>query len=174
MEALTMEQIFELTPHEKDILVGCQWRENDHDLTTYGETKCRGLFNVTKYVDGRFVCYQFAPNDYRMERNCYKLSKSFYSESEIYVVILNRTVSDRAHFVRIIDFIPFQDDDDDDPVINLPHISRRFSYLGFRFNNYDAKISDNNYFVVMNDAYSIERMKSPYDKGCTDDIRKYR
>ena len=89
MANLTIQNIFELTPHPQNVLMECRIRRNNYDLTDYNQTDCYSLFNVTKYVEGGFVCYRFNTivPDYGFK--CDQAAGSYLNENALFAALIN-------------------------------------------------------------------------------------
>lgn len=127
---LTVKDIFHLTPSPQDFLTGCRWRDSEHDLTHHGKETCDRLFKVFKYLEGRNICYVMLPLNYTMDHGCDIISKSIYYRNEIYIAVINETITLKMKTITMLSFLPraytFKS-----MYMLVPHASRRFAHRMF-------------------------------------------
>ena len=162
MSKLTIKDIFHLTPKADDVILGCQYRQHDYDLTSYNETQCRSLFRVVKYHEGRSICYVFNTQNSDDKFKCHRIARSFYSEGEMYSVTLKQHFL-KSGWLQLISFIPGQVTD---LFSHLPFASRRYFAPVVRLTG-NKTSTLTNYYYLSGDVYSIQRLPYPYDTRCT-------
>ena len=162
MSKLTIKDIFELTPHTNKTIIGCQFRTNVYNMDSYNRDQCYSMFQVTKYQEGAFICYQFQTRIPDNQFNCEQVALSFHSYNELYGIQLHPRflLSNR---IKLISFIP---DVGSDSLFNLPIISRRFYSPLVRYGSGSPDSSIANYIALSGEIYSIIRLKKPYDTAC--------
>ena len=161
MSKLTIKDIFHMTLHTNNSMVGCQFRNNEYNMDSYNRDQCYSMFNVTKYQEGAFICYQFRTRIPDNQFNCEQAALSFHSYNELYSIQLHPRflLSNR---IKVISFIP----DATDSLFNLPIISRRFYFTLSRYGSSSPDTSIINYISLSGDVYSITRLEKPYDTAC--------
>ena len=161
MSKLTIKDIFELTPDTNKTIIGCQFRNNEYNMDSYNRDVCYSMFNVTKYQEGAFICYQFQTRIPDNQFNCEQAALSFHSYNELYSIQLHPKflLSNR---IKVISFIA----DGTDSLFNMPIISRRFYFTLSRYGSSSPDTSIINYISLSGDVYSISRLKTPYDTAC--------
>ena len=162
MSKLTIRDIFELTPDTNKTMIGCQFRTNEYNMDSYNRDVCYSMFNVTKYQEGAFICYQFQTRIPDNQFNCEQAALSFHSLNELYSIQLHPRflLSNR---IKGISFIP---DVANSSFFNMPIISRRFYSTLVRFGSSSPDTSFVNYITLSGDVYSISRLNKPYDTAC--------
>ena len=162
MSKLTIKDIFELTPDTNNTMIACQFRTNVYNMDSYNRDVCYSMFNVTKYQEGSFICYQFQTRIPDNQLNCEQAALSFHSYNELYGIQLHPRflLSNR---IKLISFIP---DVGHNSLFNLPIISRRFYSPLVRYGSGTADTSIANYIALSGEVYSIKRLKKPYDTAC--------
>ena len=162
MSKLTIKDIFELTPDTNNTMIGCQFRNNEYNMDSYNRDQCYSMFQVTKYQEGAFICYQFRTRIPDNQFSCEQAALSFHSLNELYSIQLHPRffLSNR---IKGISFIP---DVGNSSFFNMPIISRRFYSTFVRFGSSSPDTSIINYISLSGDVYSITRLKKPYDTAC--------
>ena len=157
---LKINDIFDLTPKPENVMVGCRMRENDH--TSQSQDKCYLLFNVTKYVEGEFICYQFRTNINQSKFRCDRAALSYRYNHELYSVSLHPRFH-LSNYIKLISFIP---SDLNDSLQGLPYVSRRFCDFMLRYGHEAPETSRIYWIAISGDFYSVSRLQSPYDTHC--------
>ena len=159
---LKISDIFELTPHATDAMIGCYLREHDYDLVAYSLDECYSLFEVTKYQEGGFICYQFQTKIVDSKFNCDQIAFAYASLNDMYIILLHSRFK-LSNVVKTISFVPSRHKN---PIFNLPTTSRRFYSMVARYAGNLSQSSKSNYLRISGDMYSITRLEKPYDTNC--------
>ena len=165
---LTISDIFDLTPDPNNTMVGCQIRENSYNVQTYPLDKCYSLFQITKYHEGMFICYQFEAKVVDNKFKCDEAALSYHSITEMYVITLHQRFL-LSNLIKLISFIP---GGVNQSLINFPLSPRKFFEYLERYGTKAPETSNNNYIRIAGDIYIITRLQNPYDTDCIEDFEK--
>ena len=164
MKKLTMKDIFDLTPDPNEVIMGCEYRENDYGVKTLTRSQCYSKFHVVKYYEGTFICYLFRTKIEDSKFRYEETALSYDSFNELYMLNLHpRFLSSNA--IKVISFIP---GGGNASVFNIPFISRRYYVFQLRYGHDPPETSKMNYLQVSGDIYSIKRLKKPHDTNCVE------
>ena len=159
---LKINDVFDLTPKPEDAMVGCQIHENDY--TKEAKDYCYSLFNVTKYLEGTFICYQFRTKMWDMKFKCDHTVLSYDSFNQLYRISLHLRFL-LSNGIKLISWIP---NELNCLFSSLPYVSRKYHDFSVRF-GYDAPdTSKINYIFISGDFHIISRLQSPYDTHCVE------
>ena len=165
---LTISDIFDLTPDPNNTMTGCQIRENSYDVQTYPLDKCYSLFQVTKYHEGMFICYQFEAKIADNKFKCDEAALSYHSITELYVITLHQRFLS-SNLIKLISFLPGKVNES---LINFPLSARKFYEYLERYGTKAPETSNDNYIRIASDMYSITRLQKPFDTDCVEDFEK--
>ena len=159
---LTISDIFHLTPDPNDTIIECSVRRDEYDTQDYLRNSCYSLFRVTKYLEGPFICYQFQTTNVNSNFKCDQAALAYYALHILYRITMHPRFL-LSNTLKLISFIP---GNLDNPILNLPSISRRFYSYKLRYGDLEPKNSKHNYFLISGDLFSITRLEKPYDTKC--------
>ena len=101
LSILTVQGIFDLTPKIDKVMQGCSLRRNSYKLTIYDLKTCNKIFHINKYIQGKYICYQFLRNN---SFDCSLASLSHTSSNNLYEVsfmpFFTKSVSDKIQIER--------------------------------------------------------------------------
>ena len=160
---VTISDIFHLTPDSNDTITGCEIRRDEYKTLDYLHDYCYTLFRVTKYQEGTFICYQFQTSDVNSNFKCDQSALAYIGFNVLYRITMHPRFL-LSNTLKLISFIP---NNFDNPILNLPSISRRFHSYRVRYGNDEPENSKHNNFLISGDLYSITRLEKPYDTKCT-------
>ena len=168
MTKLTVKDIFDLTPDPKEVIMGCQYRENDYRVKTLTRSQCYSRFHVVKYYEGAFICYQFRTKIEDSKFRYEEAALSYHDLNELYMFHLHpQFLSSNA--IKLISFVP---GGVNASVFNMPFVSRRFYVFRVRYGHDPPETSKINYLQVSGDIYSTKRLKKPYDTNCVENLEE--
>ena len=159
---LNITDIFDLTPKPENVMTGCRMRENAY--TTQTKENCYSLFNVTKYLEGEFICYQFRTKILDSKFKCDQATLSYIWINQLYSLSLHpRFLLSNA--IKLITYIPRELNNS---FSGLPYVSRRFYDFMVRF-GYDAPETSRIHFIyISGDVHVMKRLQTPYDTHCVE------
>ena len=164
MSKLTVKDVFDLTPKPEDVMVGCQFRENDYETNSYSHDDCYSIFRVGKYLEGAFICYHFRTIVDDSNFRCDLAPLSYYSFNELYTIVLHQQFLN-CNAVKLISYIPGNFDN----VHNYPpEISRRYYDWRLRYGHDRPETSSLTYMQISGDLHFITRLPKPYETQCVD------
>lgn len=156
MTALTVEQIFQLTPAVSDVIDYCILRSGNTFTPLFSDKKsCEDFFLVFKSVNGERICYTFMPR-FRSKHSIGDIASSETFTNIVYQLRLNSKISNTNVALFVTSFM--------DPVnLQEPLNSRLFQ------RTISNSISFNRSHVyVYVDYISINRLPFPFDTKCTE------
>ena len=157
---LQINNIFDLTPKPENVMTGCRMRENDYTLQS--KDNCYSIFNVTKYLESEFICYQFRTKIIDSKFRCDQAAFSYRFMNQLYRISLHSRFQ-LSNYIKLISFIPR---DVNDSVLILPYLSRGFYNTIVRY-GHDAPETSRIYWIaVSGNSYFVLRLQSPYDTHC--------
>ena len=160
LSVLTVQDIFDLTPKVNKVMQGCRLRRNSYQLTPYDLEFCRKIFHINKYIQGKYLCYQFLQNN---SFDCELASQSHSSSNDLYEVSFERFFT-KSVYLKLFAMSPTPGVLDKE---NLPYSSRRFySFIG-RIDSNGTNTTAMNAFFIKGDAVKVTRLEAPYDSFCT-------
>ena len=160
---LTISDIFHLTPNPNETIIECLIRHDEYDTQKYLQDHCYSLFRVTKYLEGTYVCYQIQTKNVSSNFKCDEAALAYVGLNILYFIRLHPRFL-LSNSLKLISFIPTNQEN---PIFNLPSISRRFYSYRLRYGDDEPEKSKLNFFLISGGLYSITRLEKPYDTKCT-------
>lgn len=157
---LQINDIFDLTPKPDNVITGCRMRENEYTLQS--KNNCYSLFNVTKYLEGGFICYQFRTKIVESKFRCDQAALSYRYMSQLYSVSLHPRFK-LSNLIKLISFIPR---DLNGSLPGLPYVSRTFYDTIVRYGHDAPNTARTFWIAISGDLYIVSRLQSPYDTHC--------
>ena len=164
MSDLTVRQIFDRTPHEKSVLIGCRYRERDgRDMIESNYEECREQWLIVKYLYGESVCYDFLPK-VKMQYSLTKVSSAATHVGIVYQLYLSESLlpAEYLSFVSYTHLKEFMEAYASEPSKWPPILSRKYADHLFQ-----DRTQPYNYFIVQNTLMNITLLPPPYDTMCS-------
>ena len=147
---MTVKEIFEVTPQEKDIMTGCSFRDDlNFGLISHDLKNCKKKLAVVKFLRGTFACYAFIPRNNPLF-SWTKVATSFVNQGQVYDIILSLKLESYS-IVMLLGYIaslrsPF------------PLLSRNFAQK--------LTTDKTNTIAVTSHRNSFRSLPPPYDTNC--------
>jgi hypothetical protein len=154
LSALTLDQIFELTPPENETIYFCHYRTgNDNDVALKYGQNCSQFFRVQKFFMQNFMCYAIFVSkiDYTFSRIAHSLRFPF----KFYSIALKEKVA-AGHEIAVMGFLG-----------RLPYISRDFAASYRRYKDFEKNVDGMNNFFLRYSHNNVSQLPSPYDTNCS-------
>ena len=152
---MTVKEVFEVTPHKRDIIRGCSFRDDlNFGLIPHDLKDCEKKLYVGKFLRGAFVCYAFIPRN-TPSFSWTKVATSFVNQGQVYDVILPLKLESYA-MVMLSAY--------------LVSSRNRFPLLSREFAQKLTPDSEMNTIKVTSHRTSFQSLSPPYDTKC---IRYY-
>ena len=160
-DALTVAQVFRLTPEPEALLSSCVSRPDNWRYTRLSGSACYDVFNVSRFFTLEYMCYVVAE---RLERNLSlaSVTHSSFLQHRVYEVTLGHVFRHSVIVMPIVftDGLPFRSRD---YTSALPPL--RVSGSDMRDLNQQQAF---NIFDVYGSDVSFHRLPPPYDTRCVD------
>ena len=145
-DIVTVRDIFDFTPDSQSIISSCSLRINSPRVMTFlsDRVECNKQLTIKKYFSQEFMCYAVQPDQVELPYNI--IFTTIDSPNTVYSVYLNKTVSSKLTFNRLIVHSN----------TSLPRISKRYSEL--------INVNRKSDLTVKYTKVFVELLGYPYDK----------